>query len=222
MSRMTWVPLWVRPMPMCSTRWTRRGHSLTIGARSADRTSEVAKGLTKRLDDVAGAGEVEGATNVQACEDADVVLLAVPNDGHDDLVSTLPCSGKTVIACVNSLAFDKRGAHGIVIDNGGVRRRDRAAAGPGGNRRGTFHHVSAVTLCGEDDYLADEDVLVVGDDTEAKQAAMGLARCATGRDGIDASMLRLAQKARAVTAVLISANRRYKTHSGNRAADLRR
>ena len=48
---------------------------------------------------------------------------------------------------------------------------------------GAFHHVSAVTLWGDADYLADEDVLVCGDTDEAKQVAIELARCVTGRDG---------------------------------------
>ncbi|MDN4176087.1 NAD(P)-binding domain-containing protein, partial [Nocardioides sp. SOB77] len=53
-----------------------------------------------------------------ACGQADLVLLAVPYDGHDDLVASLPLAGKVVISCVNPWAFDTRGAHGQVIDGG--------------------------------------------------------------------------------------------------------
>ncbi|HWM75173.1 MAG TPA: NADPH-dependent F420 reductase, partial [Nocardioides sp.] len=81
---------------------------------------------------------------------------------------------------------------------------------------GAFHHVSAVTLWGDDDFLADEDVLVCGDTTEAKQVVMELARCVTGRDGIDAGRLRMARQLEPLTAVLISVNKKYKTHSGVR------
>ena len=75
--------------------------------------------------------------------------------------------------------------------------------------------MSAVLLWGEDDYL-DEDVLVVGDDVDAKQVAIELARSVVGRDGIDAGKLRLARQLEPLTAVLISINRKYKAHSGIR------
>ena len=59
-------------------------------------------------------------------------------------------------------------------------------------------------------------VLVVGDSVDAKAVAIELARAVTGRDGIDSGKLRLARQLEPLTAVLISINRRYKTHSGIR------
>ena len=46
--------------------------------------------------------------------------------------------------------------------------------------------------------------------------AIELARCVTGRDGIDAGKLRLARQLEPLTAVLISINKAYKTQSGIR------
>ena len=85
---------------------------------------------------------------------------------------------------------------------------------------GAFHHVSAVTLWGDEDYLDDEDVLVCGDTAEAKQVVIELARCVTGRDGVDAGRLRLARQLEPLTAVLISINKKYKTHSGVRISGI--
>ena len=59
-------------------------------------------------------------------------------------------------------------------------------------------------------------MLVCGDSTEGKAVAIHLARCVTGRDGIDAGKLRLARQLEPLTAVLISINKAYKTHSGIR------
>lgn len=198
-------------------RFARHGHAVVLGSRSADKAFGAATEVAHRLAGVSGAGEVSGAANAEACEGADVVLLAVPYDGHDDLVATLPLAGKVVISCVNPLAFDKAGPYGRVIDGGAGSAAEAAQRiAPDAEVVGAFHHVSAVTLLGEADYLADEDVLVCGDSAEAKQVVMGLARCVTGRDGIDGGRLRLARQLEPLTAVLISINKVYKTHSGVR------
>jgi NADPH-dependent F420 reductase len=201
-------------------RFARHGHAVVIGSRVADRASSVAGEITERLAGVAGAGPVTGDENAAACADADVVVLAVPWDGHDELVASLPLAGRTVVSCVNPLAFDKRGAHGRVIDGGEGSAAERAQAlAPDATVVGAFHNVSAVLLWGDDDYL-DEDVLCVGDSDEGKAVAMELARAVVGREGISAGKLRLARQLEPLTAVLISINRKYKVNSGIRITGL--
>ncbi|MFC6287720.1 NADPH-dependent F420 reductase [Nocardioides sp. GCM10027113] len=200
-------------------RFARHGHTVVLGSRSAERAQEAAAEVNARLSN--GGVETLGATNEAACEGADVVLLAIPYDGHDELVATLPLAGKTVISCVNPLAFDKRGAHGRVIDGGeGSAAESAQRLAPESVVVGAFHHVSAVSLWGDADYLADEDVLVCGDSAEGKAVAIELARSVTGRPGVDAGKLRLARQLEPLTAVLISINRKYRIHSGIRVAGL--
>lgn len=202
-------------------RFARHGHSVVLGSRAAEKAQPVAEEVTARLEGIDGAGTVTGAANSDACTEADVVLLAVPYDGHDELVATLPLDGKVVISCVNPLAFDKQGPHGKIIDAGeGSAAESAQRIAPGSSVVGAFHHVSAVTLWGDHDYLEDEDVLVCGDSAEAKAAAIELARCVTSRDGIDAGALRLARQLEPLTAVLISINKKYKAHSGVRISGL--
>ena len=201
-------------------RFARHGHTVLVGSRAADKAAAAAEEIRGRLGGIDGAGEVIGAANADACERADVVVLAVPYDGHDELVASLPLAGKTVISCVNPLAFDKRGAHGRVIDGGEASAAESAQRlAPEAIVVGAFHNVSAVLLWSDEEYL-DEDVLVVGDAVEAKQVAMELARCVVGRDGIDAGKLRLARQLEPFTAVLISINRKYKVNSGIRITGL--
>ncbi|WP_244929823.1 NADPH-dependent F420 reductase [Nocardioides sp. W7] len=201
-------------------RFAKHGHDVVLGSRAAEKAEPVAAEVAERLAGVAGAGTVTGMANDDAVAAADVVLLAVPYDGHDELVATLPLAGKTVISCVNPLAFDKRGAHGRVVDGGeGSAAESAQRLAPEATVVGAFHNVSAVHLWGDHDYL-DEDVLVVGDVVEAKQVAMELAAAITSRVGIDAGKLRLARQLEPFTAVLISINRKYKVNSGIRISGL--
>lgn len=198
-------------------RFALGGHTVVLGSRAAEKAEVAAAEITERLAGVEGAGAVTGAANADAAQACDVVLLAVPWDGHDELVATLPLAGKIVVSCVNPLGFDKRGAYGVPVDGGASSAAEHAAdLAPEARVVGAFHHVSAVTLWEHEGPLADEDVLVVGDDVEAKEVVAEIAASVTGRPGIDGGKLRLARQLEPWTAVLISVNRRYKTHSGVR------
>ncbi|MDQ3615716.1 MAG: NADPH-dependent F420 reductase [Actinomycetota bacterium] len=194
-------------------RWAKHGHSVVVGSRSADRAEETAVAIRARVG--SGSSEVSGADNATAAASADVVVLAVPYAGHRELVAGLAreLSGKTVISCVNPLGFDKGGPFGLEIQARSA-AEEGAQLVPDATFVGAFHHVSAVSLWGDEEYLSHEDVLVCGDDKGAKEVVIALARPVTGRDGVDAGALRLARQLEPLTAVLISINKRYKTRSG--------
>ena len=191
-------------------RWARHGHTVVLGSRSAERAAAAAAEIRAR---VPGA-DVSGTTNPDALAGADVAVLAVPYDGHDALVAELAdgLAGKVVVSCVNPLGFDKQGPYGLDVERSAA--ESAAAMVPDARVVGAFHHVSAPSLWGDADYLDHEDVLVCGDDADAKAVAIELARSVVGRDGVDAGRLRLARQLEPLTAVLISINKRYKTRSG--------
>jgi len=191
-------------------RFAAAGHRVVIGSRAADRAEEKAAEINDKL----GESVVSGAENGAAVADCDVVLLAVPWDGHAELVSGLAdqLAGKLVISCVNPLGFDERGSYGLVLEESAAEEAQRLV--PTARVVGAFHHVAALSLWKTAEPLSHEDVLVCGDDDEAKQAVAALAAAVTGKVGIDAGALRLARQLEPLTAVLISMNKRYKTRSG--------
>jgi NADPH-dependent F420 reductase len=197
-------------------RWARHGHEVVLGSRTADKAVAVAHEVADRIRAEGGAPVVSGAANAEAAAGCDVVVLSVPYAGHDELVASLAdqLTGKVVVSCVNPLGFDKQGPYGLPVERSAA--ESAAALVPGARVVGAFHHVSAVTLWGEDEYLDHEDVLVCADDAEAKEVVRELARAVTSRIGVDAGALRLARQLEPLTAVLISVNKIYKTRSGVR------
>jgi NADPH-dependent F420 reductase len=194
-------------------RFALAGHPVVLGSRSPERAAAAAAELTAGLGE--GAGLVSGAENAKAAAAADVVVLAVPYDGHAELVASLAESlaGKVVISCVNPLGFDKAGPFGLAVPEGSAAEQ-AAALLPDARVTAAFHHVSAVTLLGDGHGLDDQDVLVCGDDPGARADVVALAATVTGREGIDVGPLRMARQLEPLTAVLISINKRYKAHSG--------
>lgn len=197
-------------------RLARAGHDVVLGSRDAGRATAAADELAERL---AGRGSITGATNHDACAKAGIVLLVVPYDGHDALVSQLrePTAGKIVVSCVNPLGFDKSGPFGLSVEAGSAAEA-AAALLPEATVVGAFHHLSAVSLI--TDEPLPEDVLVCGDDREAAAVVSGLAEAVTGRPGVYAGRLRLARQLEPLTAVLISINKAHRVHSGIRITGL--
>jgi 8-hydroxy-5-deazaflavin:NADPH oxidoreductase len=207
-----------------SYRFAGAGHEVILGSRAADRASAAAQDLKERLHERSSeaSGSVGGATNAEAAELGEVVLLAVPFEGHDDLVAELApqLRGKLVISCVNPLAFDHRGPYGLDLGPTSAAENAQRLL-PDSRVVGAFHHLSAVALSGAES-LSHEDVLVCGDDPDAKETVIELAASVTGKPGIDAGALRLARHLEPLTAVLISVNKKYKVRSGVALTGLRR
>jgi len=198
-------------------RFAKGGHDVLLGSRAEERAIAAAAELEERC----VAGTVRGASNAEAAEIADLVVLAVPFDGHDDLVVELApqMADKVVISCVNPLGFDKDGPYGLVLDPSSAAEQAQTLV-PTAKVVGAFHHLSALNLISAAELLDHEDVLVCGDDAEAKARVIELATTITGRPGIDAGALRLARQLEPLTAVLISINKRYKVRAGISIAGL--
>jgi NADPH-dependent F420 reductase len=189
---------------------------VVIGSRSAERATETAGALAEST-----GGAVTGAANEDAAAAGDVVVVAVPWDGHAELLVALAgaLAGKVVVDCVNPLGFDKQGAFALRVDEGSAAEQARALL-PGSRVVAAFHHVSAVHL--EDPAVAEveTDVLVLGDDRDATDLVQALASVVPGMRGVYGGRLRNAHQVEALTANLISINRRYKAHAGLRVTDV--
>jgi NADPH-dependent F420 reductase len=140
----------------------------------------------------------------------------VPWDGHGELLAGLreELAGQSVVVdCVNPLGFDKRGCFALAGREGSAARAGRGAAARQPRRRRLPPRQRRLL---EDPEVTDvgTDVMVLGDDREATDLVAALAGLVPGMRGIYAGRLRNAGQVEALTANLISVNRRYKAHAG--------
>jgi NADPH-dependent F420 reductase len=117
------------------------------------------------------------------------------------------------------MGFDKQGPFALPVAEGSAAEQ-AAALLPDSRVTAAFHHVSAVTLVDLSVAEMNLDVLVLGDDREATDLVRALADAVPGMRGIYAGRLRNAHQVEALTANLISVNRRYKAHAGLRVTDV--
>ncbi len=195
-------------------RFAVAGLDVVLGSRTAEKAVAAAAEL-------ASLGSVRGADNAEAAAAGDIVLVVVPWDGHKELLESLvaPLAGKIVVDCVNPLGFDKQGAYALAVEEGSASQQ-AAAVLVESRVVGAFHNVSAVLLEDPAVESVDTDVLVLGDDREATDLVQALASVVPGMRGVFGGRLRNAHQVEALTANLISINRRYKAHAGVRVTDV--
>lgn len=191
-------------------RFSLAGHKVIIGSRNGERAQAAAMAVG-----------VLGAENTAAAEQADIVVVTVPWDGHHATLTSLreELAGKIVVDCVNPMGFDRQGAYALSVPEGSAAEQ---AAGllPGSRVVAAFHHVSASVLLDPDVPRVELDVLVLGDDRGATDVIQALAERIYGVRGVYGGRLRNARQVEALTANLISINRRYHTHAGIRVTNL--
>ena len=199
-------------------RWAAAGLRVVIGSRDAGRAAETAAELAGLVDST---DATSGADNAECATQADIVLVAVPWEAHDVLLTSLrePLAGKVVVDCVNPVGFDKQGPYPLDVEDGSAAQR-AAALLPNSRVTAAFHHVSAVILADLSIPRVDLDVLVLGDDRAATDQVRALADAIPGVRGVYGGRLRNAGQVEALTANLIAINRRYRTHAGIRITGL--
>ncbi|MFE5815077.1 NADPH-dependent F420 reductase [Streptomyces sp. NPDC056479] len=193
-------------------RLARAGQKVIIGSRAAERAEAAAGEL--------GHG-IEGADNAECARRSDIVIVAVPWEGHGKTLESLreELAGKLVVDCVNPLGFDKKGAFALKPEEGSAAEQ-AAALLPQSRVTAAFHHLSAVLLEDPEIEEIDTDVMVLGEERADVEIVQALAGRIPGMRGIFSGRLRNAHQVEALVANLISVNRRYKAHAGLRVTDV--
>ena len=131
-------------------------------------------------------------------------------------------AGKVVVDCVNPLGFDKRGAYVLDVEEGSAAEQ-AAALLPGLDRgRRLPQRLARSSSRTPRSTEVDTDVLVLGEGETARpdDLVQDLAGVIPGVRGVYGGRLRNAHQVEALTANLISVNRRYKAHAGIRITDI--
>lgn len=185
-------------------RFAIAGVPVALGSREGARAADIAAELTARLPD--GAAVITGHDNVVAIRAADeMVILAVPFAAHEATLQALKphLAGKVLVDIVVPLSpGDPKKVS--MPPEGSATEAAQALLGGDIPVVGALHNVSARTL-GTLDQPINCDILVCGNDLEARRKTMALIR----RLGVEAYNAGDAQAARcieAITPILIRIN----------------
>lgn len=194
-----------------SLRLAKSGHRVVIGSRDADRGGATAVRGTELL---GGEVRLEGDENAAAARGRDVVIVTVPFAGQAEIYKAIAPSlaaGDVVLDATSPLMAAVGGRPWEVIRPWhGSAAEFAASLVPVAIRMvAGFHTIPAHALQALEEPV-DSDVLLCGDDDDAKTTVGSLVEQIPGMRWVDCGPLANARITEPLTALLIAINRRYK------------
>jgi len=193
-------------------RWARAGYRVLIGSRSSEKAVTAASEILELLE---VAGSVVGMSNLEAAQQADIVVLTVPYSAHRATLESVKDAfkGKLLIDVTVPLVPPKVSKVDMP-PAGSAAQETRGIVGEGVEVVAAFQNISYEHLL--DDGDVDCDVLVTGTSKDARHEAIKLVEAA-GLTGWDAGPIENSVVVEGLTSVLININKQYgSTHSGIR------
>ena len=152
-------------------RWARAGYHVIIGSRSMERAQRAAAEINTQL----GIDTARGTDNESAARAGDIVVLTVPPEAQMATLEGVKSALKGKILVDATARLDAKDPH---PPNGRAAAREaQDLVGPEVRVVAAFQNVPAHALKNADHELA-SDVLVCGDDPEARAEVVRLAEAA--------------------------------------------
>jgi NADPH-dependent F420 reductase len=186
-------------------RWANAGHRVIIGSRSGEKAAAAAAALSAKIAPLG----IEGMENAVAAALAEIVVLAVPYAAQRATVEDVrtALAGKILVDVTVPLV-PPRVSRVQLPEGGSAVEPIQKLLGEATRVVSAFQNVSAHYLS-ELSRGIECDVLVCGDDKDAREVVVQLANDA-GLRGIHAGVLANSAAAEALTSALIAINRHYK------------
>ncbi|ADG13605.1 NADPH-dependent F420 reductase [Methanocaldococcus infernus] len=199
-----------------------KGFHVIIGSRSEEKAlmtvEEIKKILGERLK-----GKVEGKNNIEAAKEGDVVVLSIPYEYTIPTIKALKdeLKGKIVISMGVPLAtaigdkptrllYPPDGSVAEMVQN--ILKESKVV--------GALQNVSNKVLR-DIEKEVDCDILITGDDEEAKRVVKEILEKIDGVRVIDCGDLEKSRIVESITALLIALNIKYKAETGIRITNLK-
>ncbi len=203
-----------------AVRLAAAGAAVRIGSRGRESAEEAAERIRAKVP----SAEVEGLENAEAAAGAPMVLLSVPFRAQSETLTNLKgvlAPGQILIDATVPLAAAVSGkaTRLLGVPQGSAAEQAAEMADEGVRVVSAFHTVSARHLTDLGAPLG-EDVLVCGDEREAKAEVAALIMRIPGLRPVDCGRLEASRLVEGLTPLLIGVNVRHKTAAGLRITGL--
>jgi len=186
-------------------RWAAAGYDVTLGSREFEKAQRAAAELNVTL----GQDSVRGLTNRDAAAQADIVVMAVPYAAHAATLESVKAIVQGKVFVDVTVPLDAQNTRRVKMPAAGSASVEaQQLLGEGVKVVAAFQNISAEHLQSLDREI-ECDVLVCGNDKDAKRQVIELAKAARIQ-AWDAGPLENAMVVEGMTSVLINLNIQHK------------
>lgn len=192
-------------------RWSKVGHEIFIGSRSDEKAKGIASEYIEKLKELGVEPKIQGMPNPEAAKEAEVIIISIPPEYAASTISQVGnnITDQIVVTPVVSM---KREGKAFLYDppsHGSSAFEIKEALPPTAKLVSAYHNLPAKELS-EIDRDLDYDVVICGDDEDAKEVIKKLTEEMPNLRVLDAGPLEVSPMIEAMTPLIVNLNVRYK------------
>ena len=194
-------------------RWSQAGHEIYIGSRSEEKAQGIASEYIEKLESLGIEPRIHGMPNAEAAKNSEVIIISIP---PEYAASTIEGCGDNITdqIVVTPVVSMKKEGKTFLYDppsQGSSADEINAVLPDTAKLVSAYHNLPAKELANVDEDL-DYDVVICGDDEDAKEVVKNLTEEMKNLRVLDAGPLAVSPMIEAITPLIVSLNVRLKKH----------
>ncbi len=195
-------------------RWSKAGHEIFIGSRSDEKAKGIASEYIEKLNDLGIESKIHGMPNADAAKAAEVVIISIPPEYAAATISQIKDSFTDQIVVTPVVSMERQEDKSFIYNpppHGSSALEIKEALPETARLVSAYHNLPAKELSKVEEDL-DYDVVICGDDEEAKEVVKKLTEEIPTMRVLDAGPLKLSAMIEAITPLIVNLNVKYKQH----------
>lgn len=194
-------------------RWSKAGHEIFVGSRSQEKADTITAEYVEKIRAFGVEPNLRGMENAQAAASSEVVVISIPPEYAADTIAGLADSITDQIVITPVVPMVKEGKSFLFSppSHGSSALEIKEKLPASARLVSAYHNLPAKGLSNVDKDL-NADVVICGDDEEAKAVVTRLTEDLSGLRTLDAGPLEISPMIEAITPLIVNLNVRHKKH----------
>jgi NADPH-dependent F420 reductase len=192
-------------------RWSKVGHEIFIGSRSEEKAKGIASQYNQKLSERGIRSIIHGMPNAEAAKESEVIIISIPPEYAVSTLESVRNSINNQIVVSPVVPMVKRGRSFFYSPppQGSAALEIKQVLPEGARLVSAYHNLPAKELS-DIEHELDYDVVICGDDDEAKEVVKTLTEDMRNLRVLDAGPLEISSMIEAITPLIVNLNVRYK------------
>lgn len=192
-------------------RWSKAGHEIYIGSRSEEKAQGIAAEYIEKLKSLGIEPKIHGLANADAARESEVIIISIPPEYAASTIEQVGSNITDQIVVTPVVSMKKEGKTFLYNPpaQGSSALEIKEKLPPTAKLVSAYHNLPAKELAKIDEEL-DYDVVICGDDDDAKEVIKELTEEMPNLRVLDAGALEISAMIEAMTPLIVNLNIRYK------------